>query len=144
VGNAARKDFPIHEQVRLAFRAELYGALKGACLAQDTTAQQGLRLGQSGVEHTIRTPRLSSAAHPDTRPAPKALSTPFSIVMTVEDGQLMTQATRQPKFPLFAESDTKFFLKVVDAQVEFFRDEKGAVTHLVLHQGGRDAKAPRK
>jgi CubicO group peptidase (beta-lactamase class C family) len=72
------------------------------------------------------------------------LSPTFSIVMTVEDGQLMTQATRQPKFPLFAESDTKFFLKVVDAQVEFFRDEKGAVTHLVLHQGGRDAKAPRK
>jgi len=32
----------------------------------------------------------------------------------------------------------------VDAQVEFFRDEKGAVTHMVLHQGGRDAKAPRK
>jgi CubicO group peptidase (beta-lactamase class C family) len=72
------------------------------------------------------------------------LSPTFSIVMTVEDGQLMTQATRQPKFPLFAVSYTKFFLKVVDAQVEFFRDEKGAVTHLVLHQGGRDAKAPRK
>ena len=72
------------------------------------------------------------------------LSPTFSIVMTVEDGQLMTQATRQPKFPLFAESDTKFFLKVVDAQVEFFRDEKGTVTHMVLHQGGRDAKAPRK
>jgi len=32
----------------------------------------------------------------------------------------------------------------VDAQVEFFRDEKGAVTHMVLHHGGRDAKAPRK
>jgi len=72
------------------------------------------------------------------------LSPTFSIVMTLEDGQLMTQATRQPKFPLFAESDTKFFLKVVDAQVEFFRDEKGAVTHIVLHQNGRDAKGPRK
>jgi CubicO group peptidase (beta-lactamase class C family) len=72
------------------------------------------------------------------------LSPTFSVVMTLEGGQLMTQATQQPKFPLFAESDTKFFLKVVDAQVEFFRDEKGAVTHMVLHQGGRDAKAPRK
>lgn len=72
------------------------------------------------------------------------LSLTFGIVMTLEDGRLMTQATRQPKFPLFAESDTKFFLKVVDAQVEFFRDEKGAVTHMVLHQGGRDAKGLRK
>lgn len=68
----------------------------------------------------------------------------FSLVMTVENGQLMTQATGQPKFPLFAESDTKFFLKVVDAQVEFFKSEKGEVTYLVLHQGGRDTKAMKK
>ena len=45
---------------------------------------------------------------------------------------------------MFAESETKFFLKVVDAQVEFFRNEKGVITHLVLHQGGQDMKAPRK
>ena len=45
---------------------------------------------------------------------------------------------------MFAESGTKFFLRVVDAQVEFFRNDKGLVTHLVLHQGGRDMKAPRK
>ena len=66
------------------------------------------------------------------------------LLMTVEGDQLMTQATGQPKFPMFAESETKFFLKVVDAQVEFFRNEKGAVTHLILHQGGQDMKAQRK
>ena len=68
----------------------------------------------------------------------------FDIVMTVEGGQLMAQATSQPKFPLFAESETRFFLKVVDAQVDFVKDDKGVVTHLVLHQGGRDMKAERK
>jgi len=68
----------------------------------------------------------------------------FDIVMTLEGNQLMTQATGQPKVPLFAESDTKFFLKVIDAQVEFFRNDKGVVTHLMLHQGGQDMKAPRK
>jgi len=68
----------------------------------------------------------------------------FSVVMTLEGNQLMTQATGQPKFPLFAESETKFYLKVVDAQVEFFRDGKGTVTHLMLHQGGRDVKGLRK
>ena len=62
----------------------------------------------------------------------------FSIAITLEGGQLMAQATNQPKFPLFAESETMFFLKVVDAQVEFFKDDKGNVTHLVLHQGGHD------
>jgi hypothetical protein len=44
----------------------------------------------------------------------------FDIVMSLEGGQLMTQGTGQPKAPLFAESETKFFLKVVDAEVEFF------------------------
>ncbi len=56
----------------------------------------------------------------------------------------MSQATGQPKIPLFAESETKFFLKVVDAQVEFFKNEKGEVTHLILHQGGRDTKSEKK
>ena len=64
--------------------------------------------------------------------------------MSVENGQLMTQATGQPKFPLFAESETKFFLKIVDAQVEFFKNDKGEVTYLVLHQGGRDTKGVKK
>jgi len=68
----------------------------------------------------------------------------FDIVMTLENGQLMTQATGQPKFPLFAESETKFFLKVVDADVEFFKNDKGEVTHLVLHQGGQDVKGTKK
>jgi CubicO group peptidase (beta-lactamase class C family) len=68
----------------------------------------------------------------------------FDIVMTLEGGQLMTQATGQGKFPLFAESETKFFLKVVDAEVEFFSNEKGDVTHLILHQGGQDVKGTKK
>lgn len=68
----------------------------------------------------------------------------FDLVMTLEGGQLMTQATGQSKFPLFAESETKFFLKVVAAEVEFFKNDKGEVTHLVLHQGGQDQKATKK
>ena len=67
----------------------------------------------------------------------------FDIVMTLEGNQLMTQATGQPKFPVFAESDTKFFLKVVDAQLEFLKNDKGEVTHVILHQGGRDVKGPK-
>ncbi|HYK88314.1 MAG TPA: serine hydrolase [Acidobacteriota bacterium] len=72
------------------------------------------------------------------------VSRQFQIVITVEDNRLMTQATGQPKYPLFAESESKFFLKVVDATVEFVRNDKGHVTHLVLHQGGRDTLALRK
>ena len=62
----------------------------------------------------------------------------FDLVVTLEGDQLMTQATGQAKLPLFAESETKFFLKAVDAQVEFARDR------LILHQNGRDITAKRK
>jgi CubicO group peptidase (beta-lactamase class C family) len=72
------------------------------------------------------------------------LAPTFSIAITLENGQLMTQATNQQKLPLFAESETMFFLKVVDAQVEFVKNEKGEVTHMVLHQSGRDAKGVKK
>ena len=68
----------------------------------------------------------------------------FNIVVTLEENQLMEQATGQKKFPLFAESENKFFLKVVDAQLEFVRDRKGTVSSLILHQGGRDQPAIRK
>ena len=72
------------------------------------------------------------------------LTPAFSIAITLEGDQLMEQATNQPKFPLFPESETLFFLKVVDAQVEFSKDDKGEFTNLTLHQGGRDMKGSKK
>jgi CubicO group peptidase (beta-lactamase class C family) len=68
----------------------------------------------------------------------------FDMVVTLENGQLITQATGQPKIPIFAESETKFFPKVIDAEMEFFKDESGKVTHLVLTQGSHEMKANRK
>ena len=64
----------------------------------------------------------------------------FAITMSVVDGRLMTQATGQAQFELFAEGPDAFFLKVVDAQVVFTRDAAGAVDGLVLHQGGRQLR----
>lgn len=68
----------------------------------------------------------------------------FDLVITLEGDQLVSQATGQGKIPLFAESETKFFPKVMDAEIEFVKDDKGAVTHLMLHQGPAEIKAPRK
>jgi len=68
----------------------------------------------------------------------------FVLAVTLEDGHLMTQATGQSKIPIFAESSTRFFPKVVDAEIEFTKDKSGAVTGLILHQGGRDMPGPRK
>lgn len=68
----------------------------------------------------------------------------FSLTITLEDGQLISQGTNQEKVPMFAESETMFFLKLVDAQIEFVKNEKGEVTNMVLHQNGRDVKGVKK
>ena len=65
-----------------------------------------------------------------------------NVVMTItlEGGSLMGQLTGQGKLPIFPQSETLFFLKVVDAQMEFAADGSS----LVLHQNGRSTKAPRR
>jgi D-alanyl-D-alanine-carboxypeptidase/D-alanyl-D-alanine-endopeptidase len=73
-----------------------------------------------------------------------ALSPQFVLTVALENGQLMVQATGQQKFPVFAESKTDFFYKVVDAQITFKSDENGKVEKLVLHQNGRDMEATRQ
>jgi CubicO group peptidase (beta-lactamase class C family) len=72
------------------------------------------------------------------------LAPDFVLTVTLEGNQLMTQATGQDKIPIFAESETVFFPKVEDAEIEFFKNDKGQVTHLVLHQGGHDTKGVKK
>ena len=69
------------------------------------------------------------------------LAPTFSIVITLEGNRLMSQATNQPAVPLFPESETSFFLKAVDAQIEFAKNDKGEVTSLTLRQGGNEMKA---
>jgi CubicO group peptidase (beta-lactamase class C family) len=71
------------------------------------------------------------------------LTPSFQIEVTLEGGGLHVQATGQPRFPIFAETETRFFLKVVNAQVTFVRSEAGEVTELILHQGGLDQTAQR-
>ncbi len=60
----------------------------------------------------------------------------MSIVVTLEETGLLVQATGQPVVPLFAESETKFFLRVIDAQLTFIKDDAGTVTSVIFHQGG--------
>ncbi len=67
----------------------------------------------------------------------------FIITISREDGQFFAQATAQPKFQIYAEGPTNFFLKVVDAQITFQTDTSGRATNLTLHQNGRDLPGKR-
>jgi CubicO group peptidase (beta-lactamase class C family) len=68
----------------------------------------------------------------------------FSIKFFLEDGKFMTQATGQPSFQVFASSKTRFFLKAVDAEMEFLRDDNGVVYAVMLYQGGQELKGIKK
>ena len=63
------------------------------------------------------------------------LSPAFHIVVTRQAAHLFIQATAQPRFAIFAESDSTFFLKAVDAQLTFRPDG------LMLHQNGQHVPA---
>ena len=42
-----------------------------------------------------------------------------------------------------AAAETRFFPKVMDAEIEFVKDDKGAVTQMILRQGPGEMKATR-
>ncbi len=60
----------------------------------------------------------------------------FQIMISVSDGHIYAQASGQGKNEIFPESETKFFFKVVDAQISFVRDGDNQVKELILHQNG--------
>jgi D-alanyl-D-alanine-carboxypeptidase/D-alanyl-D-alanine-endopeptidase len=70
-----------------------------------------------------------------------SLSSTFVLTVTEENGVLITQATGQPKFPVFASAKDEFFVKQFPAKISFQRDASGKVTGLMLHQNGRDIPA---
>ncbi len=65
----------------------------------------------------------------------------FTFTVTREQDRLFLQAPGQEKLEMFGEMETKFFLKVNDAQFEFVKDDSGKVTKAIMNQGGRQAEA---
>ncbi len=61
----------------------------------------------------------------------------FIIEIRAEKNRLFAQATNQPEFEIFPSSETKFYYKVVDAQIEFVKNDKGEIEKLILYQNGR-------
>jgi CubicO group peptidase (beta-lactamase class C family) len=61
------------------------------------------------------------------------------MLITLEGNQLSGQLTGQGALQIFPESETMFFLKVVNAQIEFpVTGPQRKATQLTLHQNGRD------
>jgi beta-lactamase family protein/uncharacterized protein DUF3471 len=71
---------------------------------------------------------------------------PGTILSVTQEtpGHFSAQLTGQPKFEILAENDTKFFLKVVDAELEFQKDAAGNVSEVILYQAGQAIHCKRK
>lgn len=69
------------------------------------------------------------------------LAPEFIITITVENNGLRAQATNQPVLELLAEKEDHFFIKLVDAKIQFTKDEQGKVDGLILFQNGQMPRA---
>ncbi len=128
---------------RLHFRRDAQGKVTGV----DFSPLSGIR--QTGTRTTDPLPQERQAVKVDPSiydayAGEYELAPTFSIAITREGDRLFAQATGQPRFEIFPASESRFFLKVVDAEIELVRGADGKVTGLVLHQNGRDMPGKRK
>ncbi len=71
------------------------------------------------------------------------LSPVFSITIESKENRIFAQATGQPQFEIFPKSETRYFLKVVDAEIEFLMGPNGKADSLILFQAGLEQRAAR-
>lgn len=60
--------------------------------------------------------------------------------ITLENNTLQIEAPagNLPKSPLFPKDETNFYLKIIDARIEFLKDAEGNITSLISHYNGKD------
>ncbi|MDO8969053.1 MAG: DUF3471 domain-containing protein, partial [Saprospiraceae bacterium] len=68
----------------------------------------------------------------------------FNLAVTNEGTQLFCQATGQQRFEVFPTTPTRFFLKVVEADIEFYPEPDGSVQKMILFQSGQQLEGKRK
>ena len=73
----------------------------------------------------------------------RIVGVPLTIVVTLENGKLMAQATAQPKVELSPVSGEEYAVVGAPIKMTFQRDAGGRVTGMTINQGGQDFAAPK-
>jgi CubicO group peptidase (beta-lactamase class C family) len=108
-------------------RFSLLALLGGLCLAQ--SAHQEITLDSQTLSRYVGAYHMASGAN---------------MIVTLENNQLVLKFANQPAIPIFPESKTMFFLKAIDAELEFGKDDdRGRPAELIFHQGGRNLASTR-
>lgn len=157
IGGSPDDPFFSHGGIDAGFEAILVGyQQRGEGAIVMTNAQGGQLLAGEilrSIAHVYGWPDLHPIVRSSIAVDPALLATyagvyqltpTFAVTITLEGGKLMSQATGQGKIELFAEAPSRFFVKPVDAPLEFFTASSGQITHLVLHQNGQEMRGERK
>ncbi len=127
------------DKLTVAVLANVNGSVPGTLAAKLGAAVHGDTVQAPGDRKEITLPAETLAKYVGTY----EFTPEVKLAIRLSGGQLMAQLTGQGQIPIFPESETKFFLKIVDAQIDFMKDAGGAVTSVVLHQNGVDQTATR-
>ena len=102
-------------------------------------------------EHAVKTDRPIPAERQAIELDPAMLDryvgsyeiAPASGSRSFREGDTLSASHRPAAFEIYPESETRFFLKVVDATIEFQGIEDGQADGITLHQGGQDMPGTR-
>jgi hypothetical protein len=105
-------------------------------LDQGGASTRAERLGQDGEPVApIEVSRLEAEALEDY-PGEFQLAPGVVISVTRDGNRLLVQLTGQPAIEVYPDGVDRFVYTVVDAAIEFSRDDAGRVISLTLHQNG--------
>ncbi len=127
------------DKLTVAVLANINGPTPGAIATKLATIVHGGTILNPTDRQAVTLPNASLEKFVGTY----KLGPGVTMWVRVEDDHLTTQLSGQPQLPLFAESEKRFFFRVVDAQIDFDVDAAGEVTAAILHQNGRDLRATR-
>jgi CubicO group peptidase (beta-lactamase class C family) len=68
----------------------------------------------------------------------------FELKISMDNGHLFGQLNNQDPYPLFAENELSLFVKGVDSQLQFEKNEAGEITQLFVTTNGNKMKAQKK
>lgn len=91
-----------------------------------------------------RTPAMADSRGHDAYAGTYELRPAFVLTVRQQRQSLVLEVPGQPPIPLRPSSETTFFAEVVDAEIDFVRDDGEMVTGLVLRQEGREFRATKR
>jgi CubicO group peptidase (beta-lactamase class C family) len=154
VGGGAKRPLFTHGGANAGYRCNLVAYNDGDGVVIMTNGNNGGQLASEilrSVAHEYGWPDFQPSERKEITLDPKVLSRYVGayqlgpgMLITLESNQLISKLGTQPPVPIFPESETLFFAKVVDAQIEFPKvDAEGKASQMILHQNGRDITAKR-